>query len=361
MNPLRIQFVLPFLVLTGGNKCVMEYANRLQDRGHDVWLILGHGSPSWKQPRGFATTWLRDHGLMHWVDWFDIRVPVVRVPNLEGPRLPAADVVVATDYYWAGHVHKMPASAGRKFYLIQAYETDWIANKELADASYRYRMPHIVNASWVGRLLHEKFGTNSVKVIPAANYDQYDYRPDRSFRSPARCLMQYHTVSEKGVSDGIRAFEIAAQQVPGLKLTLFGTRTKGLQTPHTTRYNVPEAEMSDLYHAHDIFVWSSIREGLGTPCIEAMACQCAVATTDNGGSEEFAFHEETALVSPPGNPEALAQNVVRLAKDLALRKRLAKNSCAWVRRNITWDKACDGLEKVFSAPPSAWTGPNVEL
>ena len=80
---LRIQFVLPFLNLTGGNKCVLEYANRLSARGHDVWLIYDYPDiPFWK-PRGCALTRLRDWGALPWVNWFDIRVPVVRCPGLD--------------------------------------------------------------------------------------------------------------------------------------------------------------------------------------------------------------------------------------------------------------------------------------
>lgn len=359
MTPLRIQFVLPFLGLTGGNKSVMEYANRLAKRGHDVWLIYDHADIPWWKPRGFLRTLLRDKGVIPWVDWFDVQVPIIRVPGLSGPRLPEADAVLATSYYWAEAVHRMPASAGRKYNLIQGYESDWIADKKFADDSYRLPLHHIVNASWLGRLMWEKFHAPSVKAITAVNYDQYQYRPDRVYNTPARCLMQYHTVPEKGIPDGIRAFEIAAQKVPGLSLTLFGTRTKDLVTPHATRCNVPESEMSDLYHDHDILIWPSLREGLGAPCIEAMACQCAVATTDNLGSEEFAFHEKTALVSPPGDVETLAAHIVRLATDIELRKRLGRDSCAWVREHITWDLACAGLEKCFVAPDSFWSGPNV--
>jgi len=354
---LRIQFVLPFTGLTGGNKCVLEYANRLKARGHDVWLIHDYPDiPFWK-PRGFALTKLRDWGAWSWVNWFDVRVPVVRCPGLEAGYVPDADAVLATYYRAVPVVAKLPPGKGRQFNLIQAYETDWIEEKEFCDSTYRMPPRHIVNASWVGRLMWEKFRQPSVKVIPATSYEQFELRPGRVFRTPARCLMQYHTLPVKGVADGIRAFEMAARAVPGLTLTLFGTRSTGLQTPHRVAGMVPEPKMADLYYDHDIFIWPSHREGLGTPCLEAMACQCAVVTTDNGGSEEFAFHERTALVSPPKDVEALATNIVRLAKDAALRRQLAETGCAWVRQHITWDLACAGLERCFT-DDSLWKGPN---
>ncbi|MCX6907203.1 MAG: hypothetical protein NTY01_04080, partial [Verrucomicrobia bacterium] len=227
----RIQFVLPFLNLTGGNKCALEYANRLQARGHDVWLIFDYPDiPFWK-PRGFSLTKLRDWGALPWVNWFDARVPVVRCPGLKDGCVPDADVVLATCWSNAHQVAALSPDKGKKIYLIQAYETDWIKD-EACETGYGLPLWHIVNASWVGRIMWERFQKPSVKVIPAASVEQYELRPTREFRQPPRCLMQYHTVSEKGVPDGIRAFELAAREVPGMTLAFYGMRTKGLQTPH---------------------------------------------------------------------------------------------------------------------------------
>ena len=110
---LRIQFVLPFTGLTGGNKCVLEYANRLKARGHDVWLIHDYPDiPFWK-PRGFALTKLRDWGVWPWVDWFDVHVPVVRCPGLEARYVPDADAVLATYYRDVPAMAKLPPGKGR--------------------------------------------------------------------------------------------------------------------------------------------------------------------------------------------------------------------------------------------------------
>jgi glycosyltransferase involved in cell wall biosynthesis len=357
MRKLRIQFTLPFLNLAGGNKCVLEYANRLKARGHDVWLIYGYPDiPFWK-PRGFSLMMLRDWGVLPWINWFDVRVPIVRCPDLANDCVPDADVVLATTFHWVPYVAKLGASKGRQFNLIQAYETDYAEDKTFCDSTYGLPPKHIVNASWVGRVMWEKFQRPSVKVIPAADFEQFEWRPSREYHTPPRCLMQYHDHAVKGVEDGIKAFELAAREVSGMTLTFYGPRSVGLRTPHRVAGMVPMETMSDLYYDHDIFIWPSHREGLGTPCIEAMACKCAVATTDNGGSEEFAFHEQTALVSPPRDVKALAENIVRLAKDVPLRRRLAEVSCDWVRRHITWDRACDGLERCF-VDDTLWKGPN---
>jgi glycosyltransferase involved in cell wall biosynthesis len=205
----------------------------------------------------------------------------------------------------------------------------------------------------------ERFGQPSVKINPPIDFANFPEPADRQFRDPPRCLMQHHVPLVKGVADGVRAFELAQRDAPGMTLALFGQHSKSFRTPHRTLGRVLPSRMRDLYLDHDIFIWPSHIEGYGLPPIEAMACQCAVATTDNGGSEEFATHEQTALVSPPKDPEALAVNVVRLAKDMELRQRLAQNGCDWAHSHLTWDRTCRSFERCL-VDDSLWKGPNCD-
>ena len=80
--------------------------------------------------------------------------------------------------------------------------------------------------------------------------------------------------------------------------------------------------------------------------MEAMACKCALVTTDNGGCRDYAIHEKTALVSPPKDPGKLAQNLIRFLEDEELLRTVAQNGYEFVRQ-FTWDKAVDKMEKVF--------------
>ena len=45
------------------------------------------------------------------------------------------------------------------------------------------------------------------------------------------------------------------------------------------------------------------------PAMEAMATGALLVSTDTGGSRDFAKHGQTALVSEPKNPQALAANL----------------------------------------------------
>lgn len=73
----------------------------------------------------------------------------------------------------------------------------------------------------------------------------------------------------------------------------------------------------------DLYVLASTSEGLSIATLEAMACAVPVVCTRSGGPEELVRHGETGLLVPPGDPEALAEALLRLAGHPAQARRLA--------------------------------------
>ncbi len=78
-----------------------------------------------------------------------------------------------------------------------------------------------------------------------------------------------------------------------------------------------------LLKSFDVFVMSSITEGLGTSILDAMACGKAVVGTRTGGIPEAVQDDVTGLLVPPHDEGAMAAAIVRLLQDPALRARLA--------------------------------------
>jgi glycosyltransferase involved in cell wall biosynthesis len=79
----------------------------------------------------------------------------------------------------------------------------------------------------------------------------------------------------------------------------------------------------ELYQAMDVFVLSSLREGLPNVLLEAMALQVPVVATTVGGVPRLVQHEVSGLRVPCGEPEALAAAMKTLLGDAALRLKLA--------------------------------------
>jgi len=161
--------------------------------------------------------------------------------------------------------------------------------------------------------------------------------------------MMYSTVGYKAPEDGIRALEICRARHPDLEVVLFGPTSSRRAIPSwmVDRKNVSEEDLVQIYNQSKIYLCSSLAEGFAFPPAEAMACGCAVVSTDCGGIREYAEHEVNALLSPPKDPQALAQNVLRLLEDDDLRVRLAKAGYERIRK-FTWKKAVDQFEKIIS-------------
>jgi glycosyltransferase involved in cell wall biosynthesis len=79
--------------------------------------------------------------------------------------------------------------------------------------------------------------------------------------------------------------------------------------------------------------------------MEAMACGCAVVTTQLG-VEDYARHEQNALVVPARDSEAMADALVRLDRDVALRERLVDQARLDVQ-GFTWERSLDRMEELL--------------
>ena len=84
------------------------------------------------------------------------------------------------------------------------------------------------------------------------------------------------------------------------------------------RNDVPE-----LLAAMDLFLLTSLFEGLPRVVLQAMAASVPVVATDTGGVAEVVIDGETGRLVPTGDPAAAAEAIVSLAQDPDTRRRFA--------------------------------------
>jgi glycosyltransferase involved in cell wall biosynthesis len=88
----------------------------------------------------------------------------------------------------------------------------------------------------------------------------------------------------------------------------------------------------------DLFVMSSVTEGLGSVILEAMACRRAVVGTRAGGIPEAVVHGTTGLLVPPRDEPALAGAIATLLADAGLRQRMGEAGRAKVETEFGLDR-----------------------
>ena len=334
---LRISFLLPHLDISGGVRIVLGYAHRLALRGHSVRVIC---------PEVLWKRWIKNM-MRYRATWVACQARLLFVPDFSPKHLPKGDILVATAWETAHPVFVCSLEHGRKFYLIQHLESLWAGCPDQVDRTYTLPMRRMVVSHWLQEVLWAQFHAESAVILDPVDFDIfYPTRAANRSSTSIRICMLHHTYEWKGVADGLKAFSIAKQQCPDIQLVMFSARGDAAEIPCEFYYRPSQDRLRSILNSCDIFLCPSWYEGFGLPAVEAMACECALVTTDTGGSRDYAIHEQTALVSKPRDPIALASNLVRMAKDHPLRDRIARRGYEKARE-FGWEKAVSAMERMF--------------
>ena len=357
---MKVTFLLPGAgdVPSGGFKVVYEYANGLVARGHE--LTVCH-TPTTR--REYGLLFMATRGVARYVGrllglwggyrpdaWFRLN-PSVRVrwlPSFRPLWVPDSDIVVATAWQTAEWVSEYPERKGRQFYLIQHKESisSEVEPVRVMD-TWRLPMEKVVISRWLQNIAFE-MGERATYIPNGLNFDEFGLDLPIPQRKPESVIMLYGREEWKGSAQGLDAIRLLRREFPRLRATVFGVPERPKCLPYwISYYRKPSRErLRKLYNEAAIFIGPSWSEGWGLPGCEAAQCGAALCVTDNGGHREYAHHEHTALLSPPGDAEALAANAKRLIQNDSLRIRLATEGNTYVQR-FTWERAVEALEQLF--------------
>ena len=149
----------------------------------------------------------------------------------------------------------------------------------------------------------------------------------------------------KGVDYLVAAFDLLFERGVRVNLTILGGGVSEeiirssfpdhLQQLITVVPRAPEEEVMRHYRRHDALVFCSTYEGFGMVVVEAMSQRLPVVATPVGCAASLVRDKETGLVVAARDARALADSIVRLLEDRAMRLRLADNAFQLVR-DMTW-------------------------
>ncbi|KPJ93406.1 MAG: hypothetical protein AMJ53_07295 [Gammaproteobacteria bacterium SG8_11] len=123
---------------------------------------------------------------------------------------------------------------------------------------------------------------------------------------------------QKSPTDFVAAAKIVLRHHPNVQFLMVGDgplellTQKAIGSESRIRMIGFQDDVPEILAQLDIFALSSLWEGLGRALTEAMIMSRPVAATSVGGVPELIIHQETGLLSPPGNPAELADNIIWL-------------------------------------------------
>lgn len=350
-----ISFVFPHPVdgPTGGYKVVYEYANRLVADGHEVNIIYS-GSLFWKK----KSLYFKITNCIRYIQrlfkgyscksWFalDKRVKEHFTLSLNYRHVPKSDIYICTSPYTAMYVKDYPTE--NKYYFIQGYENWGGVTDEILRSTYHYPLKKIVVSDWLAKIMEEE-GCECTIIKNGFNFDDFAKSIDADDRKRYTVAMMYSFVKLKGCKYGLDALEKVSQKYPQMEVEMFGTVPRPADLPYKYKYHQKpdKTTINRIYNENSIFLATSNIEGWGLTIGEAMICGATVVCTDNAGYREMAVNEENALISPIKDSQRLANNIIRLFEDDALRQKLANNGNRYIKK-FNWGDSYHKLLKTLN-------------
>jgi len=405
-NAMRITIVTPPFArdrFSGGIWCVMQHAQQLALRGHEVSVVPSHPCPlpAWlPRPWHFrlvsetpakaaraglagitralatgARLWLnrgRPPDAASQADTGRVREGAGRLGialsnfSSYGVRqggaidhlarvLPAADLTLATDSETAWPVRLL--GQGRLACFAQHYEPYFWkerlggeASRRESELAYGPGLDLLANSPWLQQRLQATHPGRPVQLCPnAIDHRIFSGMPTvRTAGEPLRIISYGGRDAEwKGLREICEALRRLKAQHPALAFewSVYGNALLPPDNPvfpYRPLGFLGPAALAQAYRAHHLLLSASWYESFPLFPLEAMACGLATITTQPG-TEAFAEDGRTALVVEPKNPDSIASAVHRMAGDEPLRQRIASQGR---ERSLefTWERAGDAME-----------------
>jgi glycosyltransferase involved in cell wall biosynthesis len=163
-------------------------------------------------------------------------------------------------------------------------------------------------------------------------------------------------VPHKGQHYLVEAAALVVREVPDARFVILGDGElreqleREIKQKHLERHVFLagfRSNAQELIKSFDVFVMSSLTEGLCTSIIDAMAAAKCVVATEAGGIPEVVAHGETGFLVPIRDSKALAQRLVQTLKDEPLRTRMGEAGLARARARFTVERMVEETSVVY--------------
>jgi len=200
--------------------------------------------------------------------------------------------------------------------------------------------------------VHEGVDVDHVRAAPPVNIHEAFWLPHQAPVVGNVAALVPH----KGQRYLVDAAHLVVREIPDARFVILGEGElrehleKQIRDHHLEKHVLLPGFRTDVLgcmKSFDLFVMSSVTEGLGTSLLDAMACARPIVATRAGGIPEIVEDGVNGFLVPPRDAASLAAAIVRALKDESLRTRMGDAGYARVRERFTVDRMVSETAAVY--------------
>jgi glycosyltransferase involved in cell wall biosynthesis len=162
--------------------------------------------------------------------------------------------------------------------------------------------------------------------------------------------------SHKRIVDAIRAVKLLIREFPEVKLLVVGDGSdREWLEARAAQECVKDSVVFAGYHTRtrpyfecmDILVHPAASEAFGLVLVEAMFAQRPVVATNVGGIPEIVQDGQTGFLVPPYRPDIIAERIIQLLGDPALRARMGAAGLKRAREQFSEDRYVGDVAELY--------------
>ena len=203
-------------------------------------------------------------------------------------------------------------------------------------------------------IVHEGIDIDRIERAPRLDlHREFDLPPGCPLAGNVAAL-----VPHKGQRHLIDAAALLVRRVPDARVLIVGAgELAGALARQIRRLDLDgrviltgfRADVPSVLKGLDLFVMSSVTEGLGTSVLDAMAAGLAVVGTRAGGIPESVLDGQTGLLAPPGDAPALARAIAHLLQDTVQRQAFGAAGRRRARAAFSAERMVDETAATYAA------------
>lgn len=325
---MKILILCPSLNPHGGVRVIVEWANHLAARKHDVTLFVGHG------------------GRQDWISIDD----AVNVQYGGHWLANQYEVIVATTPPLALDLDSRNTDA-KKFYFLQMAEHLFQPGSHyatLAERSYNVKMPIIGISQFVETIIKREYKRTGPMYYIGNGVSRHFTTPNEKPDGLTVMVADWEGYNRAKDTEALGPRVAQALKVQ-YGATIIGWSGQPLSTmrdvPDEYHHRVSTEKLCELYQRSTIVIKASMYDARSTAPMEAMACGVPTARAIHQGDDDL-IHGYNCLKSGY-DYDALLYNAQRLIEDEPLRNRLTQDGFEYRERFLSWNFWIDIIEDIM--------------